>query len=132
MPSSAADNRPPVHLIAAEADTIMDLAYRMEDRHPQVSAMLIDEISRAQVHDAPHIPKDVVTMGSEVEFVDEASHTARTVTLVYPGEADIDMGRISVLTPIGAGLLGLRAGHSILWPDRDGHERNLTIVRVRQ
>ena len=36
------------------------------------------------------------------------------------------------MTPVGAGLIGLREGQSILWPDRDGRERELAIIRVRQ
>jgi regulator of nucleoside diphosphate kinase len=50
--------------------------------------------------------------------------------LVYPAEADIEAGRISILTPVGAGLIGLAEGASILWPDRDGHERRLRIIAV--
>jgi regulator of nucleoside diphosphate kinase len=52
------------------------------------------------------------------------------VKLVYPQDADIEAGRISILTPIGAGLIGLAQGDSIVWPDRDGQERILRIVRV--
>ncbi|WP_296220348.1 GreA/GreB family elongation factor, partial [uncultured Sphingomonas sp.] len=54
----------------------------------------------------------------------------RMVELVYPGDADIAQGRVSILTPIGAGLIGMRAGRSISWPDRDGRERLLRIVSV--
>ena len=64
--------------------------------------------------------------------VDEASGAVRSVRLVYPSDADIASGRISILTPIGAGLIGMRAGSAILWPDRDGHERALTIRAVMQ
>ena len=71
-------------------------------------------------------------MNATVEFVDEASGADRTVELVYPKEADISAGRISILTPIGAGLIGLRAGQSIHWPDRDGKERWLRIISVVQ
>ena len=42
------------------------------------------------------------------------------MTLVYPPEADIDAGRISVPTPIGTALLGLAEGQSIDWTARDG------------
>src|SRR3546814_18742657 len=76
------------------------------------------------------MPEGVVTMLSTVEFVDEGSGTRRPVQMVYPADADISSGKISILTPIGAGLIGLSEGQSILWPDRDGHERCLQIVRV--
>jgi len=130
MTSSKAARRPPIHMIDAEADALTDLAIGVEDRLPQVSALLLDEIARANVHTAARIPADVVTMHATVEFVDEASGVSRSVELVYPKEADISAGRVSILTPVGAGLIGLREGQSILWPDRDGHERKLTIVKV--
>jgi regulator of nucleoside diphosphate kinase len=37
---------------------------------------------------------------------------------------------ISVLTLVGAGLIGLSAGQSILWPKQDGRKRSLTVLRV--
>src|SRR3546814_9485491 len=93
--------------------------------------MLRDETSRAKVYTRERIPRDVVVMGATVEF-DDANGSTRSVKLVYPNDADISAGRISILTPVGAGLIGLREGQSILWPDREGHERELTIVRVKQ
>ena len=62
----------------------------------------------------------------------QASGADRAVELVYPRDADISAGQVSILTPVGAGLIGLRSGQSILWPDRDGRERKLTIVKVLQ
>jgi regulator of nucleoside diphosphate kinase len=73
-----------------------------------------------------------VTIGSEVDFVDERTHQLRSVELVLPAMANIAEGRISILTPWGAALYGLTAGQSIDWPDLDGHERRIQIVRVRQ
>ncbi|MET0246328.1 MAG: GreA/GreB family elongation factor, partial [Sphingomonas sp.] len=60
----------------------------------------------------------------------EGSGATRTITLVYPGEADIAAGKVSVFTPIGAGLIGMRAGRTILWPDRDGASHRLRVVKV--
>jgi regulator of nucleoside diphosphate kinase len=54
------------------------------------------------------------------------------VRLVLPAEADLDAGRISILTPVGAGLIGMRAGDEIDWPCPDGRPRILKIVDVRQ
>ncbi|MCC2981420.1 MULTISPECIES: nucleoside diphosphate kinase regulator [unclassified Sphingomonas] len=128
----SAATRPQIHMIEAEADKLSDLALSIQDRSPQVSELLLRETTRAKLHAASRIPKDVVTMGSHVEFIDEGTGSRRSVQLVYPPEADISAGRISILTPVGAGLIGLREGQSIIWPDRDGHERRLTIVKVNQ
>ncbi len=132
MNTQESAKRPPIHLIDTEADALAHLATQVGEPTPEVSAMLLAEIERATVHDAGHIPHDVVTMNATVDFVDEASGTQRSVQLVYPRDADIAAGRISILTPVGAGLIGLRQGQSIAWPDRDGHVRNLTVVRVAQ
>jgi regulator of nucleoside diphosphate kinase len=91
---------------------------------------LLDEIERAELHSPEDMPAGIVTMMSTVEFVDEGSDTRRTVQLVYPPDADIAQGKISILTPIGAGLIGRSKGQSILWPDREGHTRKLNIVKV--
>jgi len=130
MTSSKASRRPPIHMIDTEAEALTDLAIAAEDRSPEVSEMLLNEIARAKTHAADRIPDNVVTMHATVRFVDEASGKDYIYQLAYPGEADISAGRISVLTPVGAGLIGLREGQSILWPDREGHERELKIVSV--
>lgn len=127
-----ARTRPQIHMIDTEAERLSELALSVETAMPQVSDLLLRETTRAKLHRAASMPADVVTMGTQVEFRDEASGVSRTVTLAWPQDADIAAGRISILTPIGAGLIGLSAGQQILWPDRDGRERNLTIVRVSQ
>lgn len=125
-------SRPPIHMIDTEADALALLAERPGLPAPDVADMLLAEIERATVHGAHDLPHDVVSMNAMVDFVDAASGATRTVQLVYPQDADIDAGRVSILTPVGAALIGLRAGQSIAWPDRDGHVRALTVTRVAQ
>jgi regulator of nucleoside diphosphate kinase len=67
-------------------------------------------------------------MGSTLTF--DAEGRTRRVTLVYPTEADIAAGRISVLTPIGTALIGLSQGQSVDWTARDGRRHRLTVVSV--
>lgn len=124
--------RPQIHMIADEADALADLAMSQQNHHPVTTGLLLEEILRAKIYPAHRIPADVVAMHSTVEFVDEARGTSRTVQLVYPREADTAADRISILTPLGAGLIGMRTGYSILWPDRKGAERSLLIVKVTQ
>lgn len=124
------DSRPPIILTEADAESLSGLAATVEDRLPELAAMLTGEIDRATVVADDALPGDVVRMNSTVEFEDENSGLARTVTLVYPAEADIELGKISILTPIGAGLIGLKTGQSIRWPDRDGNDHVLRIVKV--
>lgn len=121
---------PPIYLLDSEADTISDLAWTSRDRFPDVCDMLMDEIGRATLCSPDDLPENVVTMGTEVEYRDERSESSRRIQLVYPNHADVEQGRISILTPVGAALLGLQAGTSIVWPDRDGGLHSLSVERV--
>lgn len=132
MTTRPSARRPRIHMIDTQADALTTLALAKEDDLPEVCEMLLEEIARATIHKAHKFPADAVAMGSLVTFVDEASGAERTVSLVYPRDADISAGRISILTPVGAGLIGLQQGQSINWPDRDGKKRSLSIVSVRQ
>lgn len=132
MTSEQVAARPPIDMIDSEAEALSNLALSIEERLPQVSEMLIEEITRATLHPRDGIAPEVITMEATVGFIDETTGAERTVQLVFPRDADIAEGRISILTPVGAGLIGLRPGQSIVWPDRDGNARRLKIVSVRQ
>ena len=54
------------------------------------------------------------------------------VTLVYPEHADISQRKVSVLTPVGTALIGLRTGDSIMWETPNGELRQLTVFSVRE
>lgn len=123
--------RPAIVLAESEVEKLSALALQMEQSSPLAANMLLDEIERAAVLPDLEMPDDVVRMHSTIQFIDKAHGHRRTVLLVYPSEADISVGKVSVLTPVGAGLIGLRAGQEILWPDRDGHARALRIIRVK-
>lgn len=123
---------PAIHIIDREYDVIADLALRIETAQPALAARLMTELERAEVHDAAGLPEGVIRLNSHVEFVDEGSGAHRSVQLVMPGDADIAAGRVSILTPVGAGLIGMSQGSEILWPDREGHARLLRIVAVSQ
>lgn len=123
---------PLIRMIDSEADALTELTLQNQRDSISFHELLLDEIDRAAICDRADIPPDVVTMGSSVTFLDEKSGAQRTVRLVYPADADIAAGRMSILTPVGAGLIGLSVGQSINWPDRGGIEHRLTIVAVEQ
>ena len=73
----------------------------------------------------------IVCMNSEVELRDDPTGKIQKVTLVYPEEADISKRKISVLTPVGTALIGLRDGDSIIWETPNGESRQLTVLSVQ-
>jgi regulator of nucleoside diphosphate kinase len=124
--------KPRITLTAQDHEKLSILAGAAAHTMPDVAAVLTEELDRAHVLSNGRYPEHIVRMGSEVEFRDDTTGKVQTVTLVYPDEADISKGRISVLTPIGAALIGVRAGHSITWETRTGELRRLTVLQVRE
>lgn len=98
-------------------------------QRPDLDA-LREEIERAEIVEPEAVPSTVVTMNSVVRFLDEESGLESEVELVFPGHAEIESNRISVLAPVGSALLGLSVGDSIDWPLPNGRRRRLRVVAV--
>ncbi len=124
--------RPALILDAAHFDRLQDIAMSFAKIAPEVSEELLAEMERAEVRPSNEVPADVVNMGSEVTYRDDETGRTRTVQLVYPEDADISANRVSVMTPVGAALLGLSVGAQMDWESRDGETRTMTILKVRQ
>ena len=117
------------HIIITDADR--DRLLPVLDHHGGVlSEALESELQRAIVVAQREIPADVVTMNSEVVYEDADAGTRRTVRVVYPKDADAAAGRVSILAPVGAALLGLRVGQEITWRVANGLKR-LRVVELR-
>lgn len=100
-------------------------------RNP-ATALLADELNRATVVAPGKLPAGTVGMHSRVQCEDQMSGDAHTLTLVYPHEADVEQGRISVLAPVGTALLGLTVGQSIDWTAPGGRKLRLRVTAVDQ
>jgi regulator of nucleoside diphosphate kinase len=120
------------NIVVSEMDQrrLTTLATDALERFPEVAEELLSEMARADVVAGEGVPPDVVQMGSVVLFKADDSETRR-VKLVFPGDADIEAGKISILTPVGAALIGLSEGQSIAWKTRDGRTRRLTVIGVK-
>jgi regulator of nucleoside diphosphate kinase len=130
----AAANRakPTITLSAEDYERLSALAHATSKRMPDLADELEEEIGRARVLAKGKHPQDIVCMNSEVEYRDDTTGKVQKVTLVYPAQADISQHKVSVLTPVGTALIGLRTGHSITWKTRNGEVRQMTVLSVRQ
>ncbi len=122
--------KPGITLSADDYERLSGLAHAAMSRMPQLATELAAELDRALVLADGSLPQDTVCMNGAVEFRDDTTGKVQTVTLVYPADADILQGRISVLTPVGTALIGLRAGQSISWYTPSGEPRQLTVLRA--
>jgi regulator of nucleoside diphosphate kinase len=75
------------------------------------------------------MPVDVVRIDSIVEFEVDDGRSLK-MQLVLPENADINAGKISVLTPVGAALIGLSPGQAMEWSGNDRKKRLLTVLAV--
>ena len=118
---------PQIIVSDADYERLTDLATASLERVPEVAQELLSEMDRAKVVKNGSVPDGVVRMGSTVTFTSDDGHT-RTLKLVYPAEESLDEHRISVMTPVGAALVGLSEGQSISWTARDGKHHRLTVT----
>jgi regulator of nucleoside diphosphate kinase len=124
-------HKPPIVLSAEDYERLLALAFVARNRMPSLAEALTEELERARVLAKGRQPEHIVCMNSEVEFRNETSGKVQKVTLVYPEDADISEGKVSVLTPVGTALIGLRTGQSITWETPAGDVRQLTVLEVR-
>lgn len=104
-------------------------AASLAGRAESVARVLLAEIDRADIVRDDDLPADVVRMHAWVEFEIDGRNR-RCVQLVYPGEANIERNRISILTPIGAALIGLSAGQTIPLLGHDDRPHRLTALKI--
>lgn len=88
------------------------------------------ELERAIVVPADALPAGVVSMYSQVRYRDEHAGVSRQIQIVLPEDADVAQGKVSVLAPVGAALLGLETGQVIDWRFPAGEMRRLRVEEV--
>ena len=92
------------------------------------SAMtLAYEIDRAIVMKEDEIPEGTVALGSTVSVQDVDTDVTKTFTLVKPAQANIKTGKVSVLSPMGAAVIGFRKGETSVWQMPGGLKRFIIL-----
>ena len=94
--------------------------------HPALEALLdIAELMRSR-----EVPADIVTMHSKITLVDTRTGQRDQMTLCYPPEADPAKGFLSVLSPVGMSLIGLRLGAVAHWNTPGGEARSARVEEI--
>ncbi|MCC7254236.1 nucleoside diphosphate kinase regulator [Hyphomicrobium sp.] len=109
--------------------TTLATSAMLTGRSAYVARVLLAEMERADIVPDARVPETVVRMNSRIAFEIDGGGR-REGELVFPGEANIDEGKISVLTPIGAALIGLSPGQTMLVTGVDGRRHKLTVISV--
>ncbi|WP_282264112.1 nucleoside diphosphate kinase regulator [Stenotrophomonas sp. PS02301] len=91
---------------------------------------LAEELNRATIVAPDQVPEGTVMMHSRVECEDELQNEKHVLTLVYPREADVEQGKVSILAPVGTALLGLSIGQTMDWVAPGGRKLRLRVTAV--
>ncbi|MEM5494803.1 nucleoside diphosphate kinase regulator [Hoeflea sp. AS16] len=123
--------KPRITICQSDYDRLSNLVAAYEQRNPEIAENLAAEIDRARIVSDKAIAASVVRMGSTVTYMVDGAQS-KTVALVYPADANIEEGRVSITTPVGTALIGLKAGQSISYATRSGQIHDLTVMEVSQ
>lgn len=93
---------------------------------------LADLLSAAHVVPDEALPRDRAAMGSRVTYEQLPEGARRTVTLVFPVDADAGNGRVSVLSPIGLALLGRAQGAVVEPALPDGRRLRIRVLALER
>ena len=85
-------------------------ARRMQGKTISRIRFLQKILEHSRVIDPDVLPKDRVCLLSRVEFTNLATDTRMTFEIVSPHEMDLEAGKISLKSPIGAALMGKKVG----------------------
>jgi len=124
--------RPAIYLSQADVEKIRLLIHKMLQSEKRVKSniqQLKSELERALVVDPHKVPPDCITMRSQALLKDQETGETMTYTLVFPEDADIDQGKISVLAPIGTAMLGCRVGDHFEW-ETPGGTRSIRVEKL--
>lgn len=124
-------NQPSIFITTKDATKLRKLireAYHSEYRGSDYLKQLAEEMEKASVVNPDQIPADVITLNSTARLIDQETNEEMIYTLVFPEDADVSQGRISILAPIGTAMLGYKTGDTFEW-DTPGGKR---VLRVKQ
>ena len=121
---------PTIYVTEADFEILSNLADAAAGRAPG-GRVLAEEMARALIVEPGEAPRPFARIGSSVDYHDLSNGQTRTVRLSLPRDASIDDNRISVLTPVGAALIGMTAGETFHWTDPEGRARGVRVLAVR-
>lgn len=112
-----------------ELGCVVVAAGKLSDRARAEIASLKKELERAEIVPPNEVPPDVITMNSRAQLLDLDTNERMELTLVFPAQADIEEGKISILAPLGTAMLGYRVGDEFEWAVPYGYRR-VRITRI--
>ena len=122
--------RPPIVVSSLDMERLEHMLDSLPPAQAATRETLLAELARAELVEPQDMPRDVVTMNSRVRFVTGDAAQEFDMSLAYPKDLDGAPGKLSVLTPVGSALLGLKVGDSIDWTGPGGAHFDVTVREI--
>ena len=113
----------------AKLQELLEGGGAVHDRDRKDLSGLAAELKQATVVEPDAIPAKVVTMNTRLRLMDLDAHKSFEMTVVFPQYADVDTGKVSVISPVGTAVLGYAEGDTIEWSVPAG-KRRLRIEKI--
>lgn len=111
------EQRSPIYITHEDMKKLRALlsSASIPERDQECIAELEEELDRAIIVESKDIPRQVITMNSKFCLRNLENDKLHVLTLVYPHEADISKGKLSILAPVGVAVIGYRVCDIIEW-----------------
>lgn len=103
-----------IYITQQDMKRLRPLIEGMKNSRDDLRALQV-ELESAHVVTPTEVPPDVITMNSKARLRDLDTGEEMIFTLVFPGNADIEHDKISVVAPIGTAMLGHRVDDEFSW-----------------
>lgn len=117
-----------IYITRFDYDRLMKLLNKKKP-HDDFDKALLYELGRGEIVESKDIPPDVITMNSHVKFRDEYGDDW-DFWLVFPEDADLPKGKISILSPVGCALLGYKIGDKVTIHTPNKGRRDLSVTEI--
>ena len=111
---------PPITLASNDYNRLLFTAMIRQKHNRRKSDFLLTELRRAKVCHPSALPEDVVSTNCRVIYRVDGELKSRAHLLVHPEDLIWPGAELSVTTPLGTALLGLRVGDSMTYVETDG------------
>jgi regulator of nucleoside diphosphate kinase len=117
-----------IFIESASHDRLKNIVSEAYSTEQQYAPLLDAELRRAVI--CEKLPKHVVTPGSIVRYQIDWGPFTPARKLVYPADFTSDATQISLLSPTGIALLGMRRGDTIQMRVADGSFQTLHVATI--
>lgn len=122
--------KPPIVVSSLDMERLEQLLDSLPENQAGTRSALFEELARAELVEPEQMPANVVTMNSRVRFALDGAQEVFDLLLAYPKDMQGASDKLSVLTPVGNALLGLREGDTISWTRPDGGRFDVTVREI--